>query len=281
MSATSGSRRVGTGCTRGRCPGPSISASGRGRARSCRGRRRGSASRPPTTARSRWPRTRIPSERVTARHRAASPRYRARTSSRWVDRIDNRRHRRCGVRVAAGTMEFRVLGPVEMWAGERECTGTWVRPRALLAALLLELNATVPVERLATAVWDDRPPRTVRNSLQALVSQVRRTLDAAGADAGDVTLRTEPGGYRLWADQGLVDVCRFRVNAAAFRAAAAAGDRRRAISRGRDALREWRGVALAGLAGGWAARAREGMAREHVELLSQYFEVRLNDGEHT
>ncbi|HZN74283.1 MAG TPA: BTAD domain-containing putative transcriptional regulator [Micromonosporaceae bacterium] len=183
--------------------------------------------------------------------------------------------------MAAGTIEFRLLGPVEVWAGEREWTGTWVRPRALLAALLLELNATVPVERLAEAVWDDKPPRTVRNSLQALVSQVRRALDAAGAGGCDVALRTEPGGYRLWADPTLVDVCRFRVSAAAFRAAAAVGDRRRAIMRGRDALREWRGVALAGLAGGWAARAREGMAREHVELLSHFFEVRLNDGEHT
>jgi DNA-binding SARP family transcriptional activator len=178
-------------------------------------------------------------------------------------------------------MEFRVLGPVELWAGQREWTGAWVRPRVLLAALLLELNATVPVERLAEAVWDDTPPRTVRNSLQALVSQVRRGLASAGAAGYDVALRTEQGGYRLGADPGLVDVCRFRGNAAALRAAAATGDVDRAVACAREALREWRGVALAGVAGGWATRAREGMEREHVELLSLYFEVRLNDGGHT
>jgi DNA-binding SARP family transcriptional activator len=182
--------------------------------------------------------------------------------------------------VVAGALEFRVLGPVQLLAGQRDLAGAWVRPRVLLAALLLELNGTVPVDRLAAAIWDDRAPRTMRNSLQALVSQVRRALRTAGADPSGVTLRTEPAGYALWADPGLVDLYRFRGQASAFRAAAV-DDLGRARAYGSQALREWRGVALAGLAGGWAARTREALEQEHVQLLSQYFEMHLRAGRHT
>jgi DNA-binding SARP family transcriptional activator len=77
-------------------------------------------------------------------------------------------------------MEFCLLGPVAAYnaAGPVQLGG--VKPRALLAALLLERGRTVPADRLMTVVWGDEPPNTARAVLQTFVATLRRALEAAG-----------------------------------------------------------------------------------------------------
>ena len=60
-------------------------------------------------------------------------------------------------------MEFRVLGPVEVWsAGRRHDLGP-ARARSILAMLLLTPRAIVPVETLIDRLWDTRPPAKARD----------------------------------------------------------------------------------------------------------------------
>ena len=48
-------------------------------------------------------------------------------------------------------MEFLVLGPLEVWSGDRSLALGGVRQRRVLAALLLSPNRLVPVSRLIEA----------------------------------------------------------------------------------------------------------------------------------
>ena len=45
-------------------------------------------------------------------------------------------------------MEFRILGPLEVWDEDREVSLGGPKPRALLAVLLLHPNEVLPAERL-------------------------------------------------------------------------------------------------------------------------------------
>src|SRR5215469_11877840 len=79
-------------------------------------------------------------------------------------------------------MEFRVLGPVEMWsAGERVDAGH-VKQRAVLAVLLLDLGKVVPIDLLIDRVWGDRPPASVRSNVYAYVARIRAVIAGAGDD---------------------------------------------------------------------------------------------------
>jgi DNA-binding SARP family transcriptional activator len=55
-------------------------------------------------------------------------------------------------------MEFRVLGPVEVWSGGHRIDAGHVKQQSVLALLLLELGRVVPAEVLIDRVWGDSPP---------------------------------------------------------------------------------------------------------------------------
>ena len=73
-------------------------------------------------------------------------------------------------------MDFRVLGPLEVWDGDREIALSRRQQRALLALLLLHRGETVSAERLIDEIWGGDPPSTALGSLQNVVSQLRRAL---------------------------------------------------------------------------------------------------------
>jgi DNA-binding SARP family transcriptional activator len=52
-------------------------------------------------------------------------------------------------------MDFRILGPLEVWDEGREVSLGGRRPRALLARLLLQPNEVVPSDRLVDELWRD------------------------------------------------------------------------------------------------------------------------------
>jgi DNA-binding SARP family transcriptional activator len=143
--------------------------------------------------------------------------------------------------VVEGTVVvLRVLGPVEVrrpsgWTGQ----GT-PQQRLLLAALALRAGQVIPLDELIDTVWDARPPRSARASLQALVTRLRAVL--AGFPGGGLQRRGE--GYRLALEPELVDVHRFRSLAKAGREAPDGPAAAEAFGR---ALALWRGPALADL----------------------------------
>ena len=134
-------------------------------------------------------------------------------------------------------MEFRILGPLEVWVDgeERPIGGT--KQRAVLAILLLDAGRVVSTDRLIDLLWAENPPATAATSLQNFVSQLRKTL---GADV----LRTTPPGYRLDIAPEQLDLERFRQMVEGAKAQPA---RERAAAL-RMALGLWRGPALADLA---------------------------------
>src|ERR671922_2561448 len=136
---------------------------------------------------------------------------------------------------------FRLLGTVAVSVDGETIALTGQKPRALLAALLLEANHIVSRDRLIDALWGEEPPDTARNTLQVYVSQLRKLLP-------DGMLETASPGYRLLADPDSVDLFEFIRLTEKGRAALTAGDAAGAAETLRRALALWEGAPLADLA---------------------------------
>ena len=139
-------------------------------------------------------------------------------------------------------MEFRILGPVEVHGEHGPVMLGGVKPRAIMAVLLLHANESVSAERLALALWgQDAPPSAVKR-IQVHVSRLRKALGAA-----DI-LSTTTAGYQVRVPAGELDAERFARLVEDGRQALAAGHCERAAALLREALALWRGPPLADLA---------------------------------
>jgi pimeloyl-ACP methyl ester carboxylesterase len=125
-----------------------------------------------------------------------------------------------------------VLGPLEVLVDGVRHTPRG-RQAALLALLAAETGATVPVDRVADALWVGAPPRDPLNAIQILVSRVR-------ARWGSDLVETRPGGYRLAVPADDLDASRFE---GLVRESAQAGPER-SVELLATAERLWRGVAF-------------------------------------
>jgi predicted ATPase/DNA-binding SARP family transcriptional activator len=170
-------------------------------------------------------------------------------------------------------IEFRLLGPLEVYRDGARVDVSGAKLRALLAMLLLHVGEVVSADRLIDAVWGERPPRTAANTLQAHVAALRRVLGP------DVVLTRAPG-YELPREQGDLDIARFENQAAAGHAAVA-DDPDRASRLLTQALALWRGPALADFAFDSFAQA-EGARLDDLRLaaLEDRIEADLALGRH-
>jgi tetratricopeptide (TPR) repeat protein len=176
-------------------------------------------------------------------------------------------------------MEFRALGPIELWsAGQRQDLGP-ARARCILAMLLLTPRAIVPVETLIDRLWDTRPPPKARESLSVYISRLRASLRLAVADGVQLVGQAR-GGYLLEVDPETVDVYRFRRLRQQADALAASGDYDHAAGLLREADGLWRGHALAGICGDWAARMRDALEEERRAAILERVECELELGRH-
>ncbi|MEU8796785.1 AfsR/SARP family transcriptional regulator [Spirillospora sp. NPDC048819] len=137
---------------------------------------------------------------------------------------------------------FRILGPLRAGVGERPVDLGGGRARLVLAALLLEMDRTVPVDRLVDVVWPGGPPASARTQIAMAVSGLRRAFRCAGC-AGHV-IDTVPPGYRV---SGVIDARAAERLIAGARRDVAAGRLARASDGFRGALALWDGPVLAGL----------------------------------
>ncbi|MBV9536846.1 MAG: winged helix-turn-helix domain-containing protein, partial [Solirubrobacterales bacterium] len=145
-------------------------------------------------------------------------------------------------------IEFRVLGPLEVWRAGEPVAVRGGKPRALLAMLLLHAGEVVSTDQLIDALWGERPPSAAPNALQAHVAALRRVLEPGRAHGvtGDLLITRSPG-YLLAVDGVEFDVPRFE-SVAAEGHACLAQDPARAAGLLREALALWRGPALADFA---------------------------------
>jgi DNA-binding SARP family transcriptional activator len=154
-----------------------------------------------------------------------------------------------------GTVEFRILGPLEVRNGRDGVSLDAPKVRALLGVLLLHPNEVVSNERLIDELWGEQPPASAAKIVQTYVSQLRRGLDA---DA----IATRAPGYVLQVGEDALDAMRFRHLAAEGRRLAGSGEHQPALGIYREALDLWRGPPLANV-------RFESFARSEVEQLEE------------
>jgi predicted ATPase/DNA-binding SARP family transcriptional activator len=144
--------------------------------------------------------------------------------------------------MGAGT-KFGILGPVEVWSGERSLALGGPRQLALLAFLVLHSNRSVSSDALIDAVWGT-PGAGAGKRLTVAIARLRRSLQPLDRD-GSSRLRTVSGGYLLEVGAGELDAERFEALVTEGLEALGAGEAGGAGERLRAALALWRGPALA------------------------------------
>jgi DNA-binding SARP family transcriptional activator len=135
-------------------------------------------------------------------------------------------------------MEFRILGPLEVWDGGCEISLSGSRPRALLAVLLLHPNEVVASDRLIDELWGEDSPEDAAAALRVNVSRLRKALPQD-------LLTTRSPGYVIRVEPDALDLHRFERLADEGRSFLARGLAVDASERLREALSLWRGPALA------------------------------------
>lgn len=157
-------------------------------------------------------------------------------------------------------MEFRLLGPVELWAHGRQIRLPSPKLKQLLAALLLDAGDMVPTDTLIHRLWGEDAPPSDTTSLHTYLSRLRKVLDQC----------EEPGlgieyislGYHLHGPVDHLDVHQFGQSVALARAAAGRGDLAEALRRVSFAEGLVHGEPLAGPPGSWAGDKRGELAEQ-------------------
>jgi DNA-binding SARP family transcriptional activator/tetratricopeptide (TPR) repeat protein len=175
-------------------------------------------------------------------------------------------------------MEFRALGPIELWsAGHPQDLGP-ARARCILAMLLLAPRTIVPADTLIDRLWDARPPPKARESLSVYIARLRASLRQGVGDGVQLVGRAR--GYMLDVDPETIDVHQFRRLRRQANALAASGDHDQAAVLLRQADGLWRGQALAGIRGDWVARMRDGLEEERRAAVLERVGCELELGRH-
>jgi DNA-binding SARP family transcriptional activator len=175
-------------------------------------------------------------------------------------------------------MEFRVLGPAELWSDGRQFDLGPARERGVLAILLLTPRTIVPAATLIDRLWDSEPPAKARESLSVYVARLRASLRRAIGNG--VRLEGRLSGYALDVDPEAVDLHRFRGLRRKADALVAGGDLDGAARLLREADGFWRGQPLAGIRGDWIARMRVSLEDERRAAILQRIECELELGWH-
>ncbi len=172
------------------------------------------------------------------------------------------------------TVEFRLLGEVEVLLDGQRVDVGHARQRCVLAVLLVELNRPVPAEALIDRVWADHPPYRARNALSAYLSRLRQRLAAA---APGVRLGRAPGGYRLSAEPQWVDLHLFRQLVGEARAADRPEDAATCYDR---ALGLWHGEPFATVDTPWFDSVRTSLQAERLAVELDRNDAALRAGRH-
>jgi DNA-binding SARP family transcriptional activator len=167
-------------------------------------------------------------------------------------------------------MDFRLLGPIEVFEDNRPLPLGGVKQRSVLAVLLMHANELVTADQLIDEIWGSTPPAKAAKNIQVQVSRLRKVLDPE-------RITTGPGGYVLHLEPQESDVARFERLAAE----AAGAPPQREADKLREALALWRGPALADLAyEGFAQPEIARLEEMRLAVLAQRIEADLALGHH-
>lgn len=142
---------------------------------------------------------------------------------------------------ATASLQFRLLGPLEVLKDGAPLRLGGERQRGLLALLLLHANELVTTDQLVEQLFGANATDASVRAVRVAVSRLRRLLD-------EETLVTRPGGYVVYADPSQLDVAEFEAHVMEGRIALEQGMPTTAAASFRQALALFRGPPLADLA---------------------------------
>ena len=167
-------------------------------------------------------------------------------------------------------MQVRLLGPVDVAAGDVARPVPGLRRKAVLAALALHAGDVVSTDRLIDIVWGEGGSASL-NTLQRHVSYLRGVL------GHKASILSQPPGYRLDLGADPTDVV---VAERLVEQARACDDPARSAAGYRSALGLWRGPALADVAGlDWFGQHADRLERLRLVAVEGLFDARLALGE--
>ena len=179
-------------------------------------------------------------------------------------------------------LEYRILGPVEVWSGNQEIDVGGRKARTLLAVLLLHANDLVSADQLADDLWDDAPPASAARDaahprVASAVPAERRFGRGGGVAPFHPGVRVRPQGGRRPAGRRPVP----GVWSIGARLCWATVTRRRPPPPCRDALGLWRGPVLGELNGAHFAMAEAARLDEHrLSAIDTMLRAELASGRH-
>ncbi|MFD8964384.1 BTAD domain-containing putative transcriptional regulator [Streptomyces sp. NPDC059568] len=181
------------------------------------------------------------------------------------------------------TIEFGVLGEIQAHSDGVAVDLGPARQRSVFAALVVDINRTVPVDVLVDRVWGVRPPQRAKPTLYSYMSRLRQVLDTMadeastdGTSTNGASIARRAAGYALLADPGVVDVNIFRDLVGQARAR----DDARAATLFERALGLWRGEPFAGVDTPWFSSLRESLLGERHACRLDRNDVQLRRGHH-
>ncbi|MEV6393755.1 AfsR/SARP family transcriptional regulator BagI/FevR [Streptomyces sp. NPDC051907] len=158
---------------------------------------------------------------------------------------------------------------------EIEISGT--RRQKLLAALLLQPNQMVSLDRLVDAMWEDQPPASAHGQIRICVSGLRRLLRGGERDS---VIETHPSCYRIRVHDDALDLFAFERLVSQGRAMVRDNQLERAESLLQSALALWRGPVTAGLDSSALAALVVRLHEDRLTVQEEYFDVALMLGRH-
>ena len=172
---------------------------------------------------------------------------------------------------------FRILGPLEVAEAAARDLVSAIKPRQLLATLLLHPNRFVSTELISDALWEGPPPRSAAANLRTYVRTIRNCLDRMGVRA---QIETHQAGYLILLSPDDLDTSRMDVLAAEGRHQVASGDRRGGLALLDRACRLWRGAPLEDLplCSAWQASLTR-LEQRQAELLKELIPLHIEVGD--
>ena len=171
-------------------------------------------------------------------------------------------------------MEFRVLGPLEVFDSEGAVPITGPKRRALLALFVANAGRVLSRDTIVDSLWNGEPPPSGAGNVQTFISDLRNLY-------GIEALRTTAAGYVLDVPADAIDAARFDRAADAeisqvTRAPVAAATGLRA------ALAMWRGDAYADFASeGWAVAEAARLEQQRLEVVEALAVAAIGAGNRT
>lgn len=172
-------------------------------------------------------------------------------------------------------MRFAILGTVRA-IDEGTPVALPPKDRIVLATLLLRAGQVVSVAALATAIWDDTPPPSARNTIQG---QIKRLRQALGTLADRIV--TKAPGYLIEVRPGELDLDLFTALRERAALAARAGEWDRSGELLKEAIGLWHGEPLSDVPSAYLRRTEVPRLTElRDEAIEARIDTDLNLGRH-